>query len=137
DPAAPETSLERNRLFRYRWSRFTAFGGLVMLLNFVWMQITMVGLVRNSWLVAGVPLMLMGIIVAGALWLAIGTGQGGSRIRMESAKLVAKLNRDDDRYWKWGIFYYNPDDPAWFVEKRFGIGWTNNFAQPASWMLLA
>ncbi|TCL64720.1 hypothetical protein EDC14_101818 [Hydrogenispora ethanolica] len=80
--------------------------------------------------------MLTGIIVAGALWLAIGTGQSGSRIRMGYAKSAARLNRDDDRYWKWGIFYYNPDDPAWFVEKRFGIGWTSNFAQPASWMLL-
>lgn len=35
--------------------------------------------------------------------------------------------RDDDRYWYAGFFYNNPDDPALFVPKRFGLGWTVNF----------
>ncbi|HEY0260190.1 MAG TPA: DUF5808 domain-containing protein [Lacisediminihabitans sp.] len=35
---------------------------------------------------------------------------------------------DDDRYWHGGVFYANRDDPAIFVPKRFGIGWTINFA---------
>src|SRR5579884_326149 len=38
--------------------------------------------------------------------------------------------RDDDRYWYNGIFYNNPDDPALFVPKRFGLGWTLNFGHP-------
>ena len=37
-------------------------------------------------------------------------------------------DRTPDVCWKLGIFYFNPDDPALFVEKRFGIGWTVNFA---------
>jgi uncharacterized membrane protein len=43
---------------------------------------------------------------------------------------------DDDRYWKLGAFYYNPEDPSIFVEKRFGIGWTLNFARAVSWFIL-
>jgi uncharacterized membrane protein len=31
----------------------------------------------------------------------------------------------------------NPEDPALLVEKRFGFGWTLNFANPMSWVLLA
>jgi len=38
--------------------------------------------------------------------------------------------------WKAGIFYVNPDDPAIFVEKRFGIGYTLNFGHPLSWLIL-
>jgi uncharacterized membrane protein len=38
--------------------------------------------------------------------------------------------RDDDRYWYGGLFYYNPDNPAMFVPKRFGLGWTLNFGHP-------
>jgi uncharacterized membrane protein len=38
--------------------------------------------------------------------------------------------RDDDRYWSGGLFYNNPDDPAMFVPKRFGLGWTLNFGHP-------
>jgi len=39
--------------------------------------------------------------------------------------------RDDDQYWR-GFFYYNPDDPEPFVPKRYGWGWTLNFAHPAA-----
>ena len=38
--------------------------------------------------------------------------------------------------WKGAIFYYNPNDPALMVEKREGIGYTFNFANHWSWVLL-
>jgi uncharacterized membrane protein len=39
-----------------------------------------------------------------------------------------------DRCWH-GVFYYNPDDPALFVEARTGFGYAGNFARPLSWVL--
>ncbi|MDY0407541.1 DUF5808 domain-containing protein [Paracerasibacillus soli] len=45
------------------------------------------------------------------------------------------LQHDDDQYWKLGIFYFNKNDPSIFIEKRFGIGWTNNWAHPLSWII--
>ena len=44
--------------------------------------------------------------------------------------------RDDDRYWSGGILYNNPDDPAMFVPKRYGLGWTLNFGHPRSKLFL-
>ena len=44
--------------------------------------------------------------------------------------------RDDDRYWPGGFLYNNPDDPALFVPKRFGLGWTLNFGHPQAKMVL-
>jgi uncharacterized membrane protein len=41
-----------------------------------------------------------------------------------------------DECWKWGQFYYNPDDPLLLVERRFGIGYTLNFARWQSWVIL-
>lgn len=39
------------------------------------------------------------------------------------------MNKDNDpKHWKLGIFYYNKDNPAEFVDKRNGIGTTPNFA---------
>ena len=35
------------------------------------------------------------------------------------------------------MFYYNPDDPAIFVSKRVGIGYTMNFANKMSWLVMA
>ena len=42
-----------------------------------------------------------------------------------------------DAYWKAGMFYYNPSDPAIFVSKRVGIGYTMNFANKMTWVVLA
>ena len=39
--------------------------------------------------------------------------------------------------WKGAIFYYNPNDAVLFVEKRSGLGYTFNFANPWCWALLA
>jgi uncharacterized membrane protein len=36
-----------------------------------------------------------------------------------------------------GVFYFNPDDPALFVGKRFGVGFSSNFTRPLSWLLFA
>ncbi len=41
-----------------------------------------------------------------------------------------------DACWKLGIFYYNPDDPAIFIEKRVGFGYDMNFARPLAWIIL-
>jgi len=41
-----------------------------------------------------------------------------------------------DRCWRWGLFYANPDDPAVLVPKRFGFGYTVNFARGGTWVLL-
>jgi uncharacterized membrane protein len=38
---------------------------------------------------------------------------------------------DDDRHWKAGMVYVNPDDPSFLVQKRFGVGWTVNLGHPA------
>jgi len=42
-----------------------------------------------------------------------------------------------DARWIGGMFYFNRQDPALFVEKRFGLGYTLNFGHPISWIVLA
>jgi uncharacterized membrane protein len=59
--------------------------------------------------------------------------------------LVARANAEPDdtpaditpdECWKWGQIYYNPNDSSIMVEKRFGIGYTFNFARWQSWLFL-
>jgi uncharacterized membrane protein len=51
-------------------------------------------------------------------------------------QLTGTVFRDDDRYWNGGFFYNNPDDPAVFVPKRYGLGWTLNFGHPMGKLVL-
>jgi uncharacterized membrane protein len=44
--------------------------------------------------------------------------------------------RDDERYWYNGLWYNTPDDPALFVPKRFGLGWTLNFGHAQARLFL-
>ena len=44
--------------------------------------------------------------------------------------------KNNEDYWKWGIFYNNSKDPAIWVEKRTGLGWTVNFAHRISYLIL-
>lgn len=43
------------------------------------------------------------------------------------------MENDHNKYWKWKIFYYNPEDKRIFPPKRNPwMGWTVNFANPIS-----
>ncbi|HET7570313.1 MAG TPA: DUF5808 domain-containing protein [Gammaproteobacteria bacterium] len=42
-----------------------------------------------------------------------------------------------DDCWKWMIFYVNRDDPRVVVPKRFGFGYTLNFARKSSYLIVA
>lgn len=134
-PSNPETSKKQNLLFRRRWSIFLFLSASLMVAMFSFMQLSMLYENLLPYL-DFVNYTTIGFILLGSIWLSLQTGQGGSRIEVEGKKDSKKVERDEDRYWKLGQFYFNKEDPSIFVEKRFGIGWTNNWAHPLSWILL-
>ena len=58
---------------------------------------------------------------------------GGTKV----SKATLKFNRGDDKFWKLGMFYYNEDDPAMFVEDRFGTNSGFNYARTSSKVITA
>lgn len=133
----PEQSALQNAAFRRRWSAFTVLSGLAMVLMFSFIQLNMLD-AQNTQIVMLLSILMPLFIVLSAIILSFVTGQGGSRIKLpeqtDADSHAAPPN--DDRYWKLGAIYYNPQDPSIFVEKRMGIGWTLNFARPAGWIIL-
>ncbi len=51
-------------------------------------------------------------------------------VRTQSAEETA------DECWHLGSFYYNPQDAAVFVQKRIGFGYTFNFGNRLTWVIL-
>jgi uncharacterized membrane protein len=131
DPEQPEVSSAQNTKFRYRWSAYIVFSGIILLFVFLAMQLNFIGVVPQS-LVVWAPLALSGVIVVVVVVLAIKTGQSGSRIRLGKTTDGKVIDRNDDKFWRWGLFYVNKQDTAMFVEKRFGVGFTINFGRPAA-----
>jgi uncharacterized membrane protein len=78
----------------------------------------------------------LGTVIVGFTVSLLRLGQGGSRNIVATADASAG-DRTPDDCWKWGLIYVNPADPSILVEKRFGIGYTVNFGNPWSWLILA
>lgn len=86
-----------------------------------------------------VPILVLSLtFTAVVTLLMMRVGQGGSRLAGGAAAglVIPAGDRTADRFWKLGLFYSNGDDPALFVEKRFGIGYTINFGHPGAWLLI-
>jgi uncharacterized membrane protein len=138
DAANPQVTLRQNLIFRRKWSGFLLTNGFLMTLALGMIPLQMLLQFDYQIFISVWAAIIVYTLIA-LTRLGFVMGQGGSRIRIgesgsESGR--GKVNRDDDRYWKLGQFYFNPDDPALFLEKRFGIGWTLNFARPLAWVIL-
>jgi uncharacterized membrane protein len=63
-------------------------------------------------------------------------GQGGSRATVTAGGAPVG-DRTPDACWKWGLCYVNAADPSILIEKRFGVGYTLNFGNRWTWVVLA
>lgn len=131
----PEKSMIQNITFRRRWSLFIIITGTALVLMFSMIQLSFIYPINQTILLI-IPLTISFGTLIGAIALSITTGQGGSRIGKSESKSGEFIDRDDDEHWKLGQFYFNKEDPSLFLEKRFGVGWTNNWARPLSWIIL-
>jgi len=115
---------------RFRWI------GIALLLaaDYLSASLAFLPLSPHATLVFGGVGFFLVIMIVGSLEL-VRRGQGGMRLAPAGGEQVVS-DRTPDQCWKWGIFYYNPDDPALMVEKRFGIGWTLNFANRSAWIFI-
>ncbi|REK74872.1 DUF1648 domain-containing protein [Paenibacillus paeoniae] len=132
----PEGSLARNIKFRRIWSGYIIFTGFAVM---ALMALFPIGQLQewsiNATMIA--TFSIVGFITISSIVLSFVTGQGGSRLKHSSdhqGQTVA--TQDMDQYWKMGQIYFNPKDPAIFVEKRFGIGWTLNFGNKLGWLFI-
>jgi uncharacterized membrane protein len=137
DAADPAGSTDRYRRFLSRFARVMLV--MIALVNasllLASLQIWQLVPVDSSTIRLTSTLPIVGVVLLIAV--ALRTGQAGARLNGRGAATTSVVNRDDDRYWKGGLIYVNRGDPAVVVPRRFGVGWTFNFAHPLSWLLLA
>jgi uncharacterized membrane protein len=137
--AKRKTSQVQQLSFRKYTSWFLFMTSVLTTVLFGFLQLTTIheGL-GNAVLMLALPLGFLLIILIATAVYAFKVGQSGSRINVEieDDSITGITDVDDDKYWKAGIFYVNKDDSSIFVEKRFGVGWTINFANPIGYVIL-
>lgn len=128
DPSNPEQSLVKQLRFRKIMSLF--LWGLSLIV------VIFMGLIQGSILYEwSTKVMITAAIV---LPIALVASILILTVYLSRKKLIQQTDpsHQEDNYWKAGMFYYNPEDPAVFVSKRVGLGWTVNFAHPVSWFII-
>lgn len=135
-------SLEAQDRFRRAIARFLAVLGLLVSAMLATMSVYAVRTATGA--ARGLPPWTLGIAgsmivfcIGGTIYLIARYGQGGARMEARTGTAPLTDGLADDRFWKAGVFYVNPDDPSWLVEKRFGFGYTLNFGNRAAVVTLA
>ncbi|MCI4336423.1 MAG: DUF5808 domain-containing protein [Thermoplasmata archaeon] len=143
DPQRPRSDAQRQFQFRFQMVRaLLVFAALVELT---------VGLASlETWKVVGSTgvgswILLIPIVAGVALLLGVSVrlGQLGARMPLseepgldEDPDVAGRRARDDDRNWIAGVMYWNREDSALLIPRRFGVGWTLNWGNRWSWVLL-
>ncbi|QHW31513.1 DUF1648 domain-containing protein [Paenibacillus rhizovicinus] len=116
---------------KFRFVNSVFLYGLSLLLTafFSYIQATMLYGWPNEAL-AAVTVVMMVLVVGGIVGLVV-------TVRRLGLKGQSAGGDGDGAHWlAGGGLYYNPKDPAVFVPKKYGIGWTVNFGRPMGWIVV-
>jgi uncharacterized membrane protein len=134
----PKVSTAQSIAFRYAMSKFLFAMSLASTVLLLVIQCTMAFDIRDGNLILYSIGIIMVPAVIGTLYIAIRYGQGGERYKVPELGLESKAgsNYDDDKHWIAGLIYYNPEDQAVWVEKRFGLGMTINIGSRGGLLII-
>lgn len=136
DPAAPAQSAWAYAMFLHAQTILIVVSGVLLGGVALSIALSFVGILTIGQ-AAAVSLVLILMVAAMSMVVSVVYGQNGSRLIASASTTSDVILRDNDRFWKLGIFYVNSEDPALFLPERFGIGWTINWGRPAALGILA
>ena len=112
-------------------NRGLGFLGFILAFGFATMQVVNYVPGYEAW-IHSTTIGFLVLTIFGSLFMLVPLATATSRV--DDALRGLRLpddhtdSPDNDKHYKWGMFYYNPDDPAVMVEKRFGVGMDFNYA---------
>ena len=134
-PLDPKTASEKSRRFREAWSNvlFAVTIATQLLISFLFLY-SLFGEGKNTWLIFAVTVIYLLIVAGAPLYLTLKYGQAGEKLLGEAN--IYYDDPDEEDHWKFGLIYFNKEDPSVFVERRFGIGSTFNLARWQAWLFI-
>lgn len=141
DGKNPTASSTKSKKFRRQSSLLNLVISILTQLLFVSIQLVTVFESISPKVVMILSLVFTILIIGLVLWFSLYYGQSGDRLKTveineEEAPKGNIVTVDDDENWKLGMFYFNKQDPSFWVEKRMGVGMTFNLAKWQSWAFL-
>ncbi len=134
-PLDPEKASEKSRKFREAWSNllFAITIATQVLMSFLFLYSLFSAEISHWWFIAVIIVYLL-FSVGSPLYLTMKYGQAGEKLLDEDEQYY--VDPDEEEHWKFGLFYFNREDPSIFVEKRFGVGTTLNLGRWEAWLFI-
>ncbi len=140
DQNQPEVSAAKSKKFRKQSSLLNFVISVLTQLLFLSIQFSMIFESISPQVVMVLSIVFTVLVIGLVLWFSLRYGQSGDRLKegdvTDEATHIQKVASSSDDNWKLGMFYFNPKDPSFWVEKRMGIGMTFNFAKWQGWVFL-
>ena len=140
DPQNPALSFTQHRIYRKRMGHSIGFMtlGIAAAMTFIGLMSVFPELnIIPFW-----PVMILTLFPCVPLVVvSVSSGQGGCRIKPKVITETAagvhinpavsgnSYGRGDDKYWAFGLFYHNPEDPSYLIEDRFGNNLGFNYSR--------
>jgi len=125
----PGTENGRTRRISYWVRLLIAYFFVFFAVNTAVFHVSEITGARGRWFA---PIMVAGWVA----YLVIFVVLAAKAIRIKGASPTATGDSTPDACWKYGMFYYNPDDPAFVVESRLGpLGCDMNLGNRWSWVV--
>lgn len=106
-----------------------------LLLNIVFASVE--HLKRLTTIAAVVDSLSMMLLLAYCVYFTVRLVRLDRRLKRAVGRVYVQRGRDAARWYAGGLFYYNPEDPALFVEKMVGFGYTFNMGNRWVYVYLA
>ena len=135
DPARPAISAYAYGAFARAECILLLVGGSVLTAVLGIVMILMMAEILSMLVTIALIIVATLIFVGATIAISVVYGQSGSRL-VKRLDASGDIIADNDEHWKAGIFYFNKDDASLILPKRFGVGWTMNWARPAAWLIV-
>ncbi|WP_312097783.1 DUF5808 domain-containing protein [Niallia sp.] len=132
-----QASKHRQLKYRKYSSWFTLLMSITVTVLFIILQLTtLYNNIFSDYMLFIIPLLIMVMILISTIAFTIKVERLNRELDGKEQETQEISTFDADSHWKGGLFYFNKNDPSIFVEKRFGIGWTMNFANPIGYVVV-
>lgn len=131
---APEISSKLNQKNRYKFLKFINLITVLFVITFTLIQLSFLQILNST--ISVITFFATSLLfLIGAITLSV------QKITMENDIMKQvddnkRMNNFKEENWKGGLFYFNKNDPAIFVEMRSGNGFTINLGRYTGWLLL-
>lgn len=138
NPSTPRKTAVQITGFNRIISRFISVVNVILIIVFLLISLAEWGIISMA-VIPYISFLPVSVIISATIFISLREGQGGWKMYRglsERPTSGSVSYVDDDSKWLGGLIYHNRDDPSIMVPRRFGVGYSFNYSNHKSLIIL-